>query len=627
MRQLELFPNPSERGFQPQQRLATSCVVNSACGEVTNHMKPEGTRYRAVTQVKRLSPEIPVISEAEAVHYAEGRSLTPDKRRGSKDLAGSEITARYQKDRTGTREAQSISQGDKGICVSKPQEGKRTQKMLWESDRSIVVMKQGNACGAKGSAVKVRGGRDTSSTHRGGPRKSTKLSSLSVRARGNPRERFTSLMHYLDVDFLRECFRELKRNKASGVDGVTVEEYGTSLEENLKDLVGRLKRKRYRPKPTRRVYIPKPKGGRRPLGIPAVEDKIVQMGLKKILEAIFEVDFREVSYGFRPGRSAHQALNALNESVMRRPVNFIGDIDIEKFFDSVDHKWLMKCLKVRITDPNMIRVVGRFLKAGVMEEGKFYQVDRGTPQGGILSPLLANIYLHYCLDIWFEKRVKKKLKGYAELIRYADDFVICIQREEEADEIGEALKERLDKFRLKVSGEKSRIISFGRRAYRLAQEEGKKVATFDFLGFTHYCTRTRRGYFRLGRKTSKVKFRQGLKEMNRWLKGVRNLKVLRQWWAELEQKMIGHYRYYGVSGNMAELKAYYEQVTKFAYKWINRRSQKRSYSGIRFYRYLRYNPLPKPKIYHLTYIPSSKWRYFTEEPYAGNPHVRFCEGH
>ena len=260
MRQLELFPHSSEREVQPRQRLAASRVANSAYGEVTNHVKPEGTRCWAVTQVKELSPEISVVSEAEAVHLAEGNSLISDKRRGDKNLTGSETTARYQKEKVGTRETQSVSHEYRGVCVNKPIDGKLMQKTLWESDQSIVVRKQGNSCGAKGLAVTGRGDRDTSSTHRGGPRKSTKLSSLSVRARENPREKFTSLVHRLTVDFLRECFRELKRNKASGVDGVTVEEYGVNLEENLKDLVGKLKAKRYRPQPVRRVYIPKPKG-------------------------------------------------------------------------------------------------------------------------------------------------------------------------------------------------------------------------------------------------------------------------------------------------------------------------------------------------------------------------------
>jgi len=627
MRQLELFQHSSKGEVQPRQRLATNRVANSAYGEVTSHVEPEEARYWAVTQVKGLSPEITNVSEAEVVHPAEGSSLILDKRRGDKNLTGSETTARYQKERAGTRETQGAPHGHTGVCISKSGKDKLRQKVLWESDQSIVVRKQGNACGAKGLAVMDRGGRDTSSTHRGGQRKRTKLSSLSDRARKNPQMRFTSLAHYLTVDFLRECFRELKRKRASGVDGVTMEEYAARLEENLKDLVERLKGKRYRPQPVRRVYIPKSKGGKRPLGIPAVEDKIVQMGLKKILEAIYEVDFLDVSFGFRPGRNTHQALDALDQAVMRRPVKVVVDMDIEKFFDEVEHAWMMRFLGVRIADPNILRLVGRFLRAGVMEDGKYYQVDRGTPQGGILSPLLANIYLHYCLDLWFEKRVKRQLRGYARLIRYADDFVICFEKTEEAERFGRVLRQRLAKFGLAISDEKSRIILFGKHPCYEARERGEKLGTFDFLGFTHYCTKTRKGYFRLGRKTAKGRLKQSLNEMNQWLREIRNVKKLELWWDVLRIKLTGHYRYYGVSGNMREMKTFYFLVSLLAFKWVNRRSQKRSFNWAQFQKFLKFNPLPRPKIHHRSYTPSSNRGYFTEEPYAGNPHVRFCEGH
>jgi group II intron reverse transcriptase/maturase len=225
-------------------------------------------------------------------------------------------------------------------------------------------------------------------------------------------------------DFLLSCFLELKRDKAPGVDGVTVKEYEVNLRENVEGLVERLKANRYKPQPVRRVFIPKANGERRPLGIPALEDKIVQMGIKKLLEAIFEVDFRDVSYGFRPNRNCHQALDVLDKEVMTKPVNYVVEVDIEKFFDTVDHRWMMECLRQRVRDSRLLRIIARFLRSGVLEEGKYLETERGTPQGGILSPLLANIYLHYILDLWFEKRVRPKLKGYARLIRYADDFVV-----------------------------------------------------------------------------------------------------------------------------------------------------------------------------------------------------------
>jgi group II intron reverse transcriptase/maturase len=423
---------------------------------------------------------------------------------------------------------------------------------------------------------------------------STKLLSITHRARRNPKERFTSLMHLLTVDFLRDCFMELKRNKAPGVDGITVRQYEDNVEERLADLVVRLKSWRYRPQPVRRVYIPKPKGGRRPLGIPSVEDKIVQMALKRTLEAIFEGDFADVSFGFRPKRDCHQALDILDKVVMTRPVSYIVDVDIEKFFDTVDHKWLMKFLAHRVSDPNFLRLVGRFLRAGVFEEGKYYRIEKGTPQGGILSPLLANIYLHYVLDLWFEKVEKKRATGFSQLIRYADDFVVCFQKGAEAKAFEERLEDRLNKFGLAISEEKRQTIEFGRHPWLKARDEGRKLSTFDFLGFTHYCDRTRKGKFKLGRRTSSAKYRQKVKELNLWLKSVRSTVELREWWEGLRVRLLGHYRYYGVSGNMYKLGAFYNWVLKLAYRWINRRSQKRSYSWDQFHAHLRHH-LP----YHL----------------------------
>lgn len=447
--------------------------------------------------------------------------------------------------------------------------------------------------------------RDTSARLRTGIKMSTKLLSLTQRARENPKQRYISLIHLLTEDFLTQCFMELERDKAPGVDGVTAKEYEANLEENLKGLITRLKEWKYRPQPVRRVYIPKPNGKQRPLGIPTVEDKIVQMAIKKILEPIFEIDFCDVSFGFRPNRSCHDALDAVDKAVMTRPVNFIVDMDIEKFFDTVHHKWLMRCLKERIADTSLLRLIGRFLKAGVMKEGKYYQTNKGTPQGGIISPLLANIYLHYILDLWFEKVVKKEVRGFTQLTRYADDFVVCFQNGKEAQDFEEKLKERLAKFGLKIAENKSKIIEFGRYPYLRARQEGRKLETFDFLGFTHYCDKTRKGGFKLGRKTAKSKFRQKIKEMNQWLKRIRNLVKMQEWWAMLRLKLRGHYHYYGISGNMPEMRVFYKRVVELAYKWANRRSEKKSYNWQQFNRYLKYNILPQPRIYHLTYTLSS----------------------
>ena len=427
---------------------------------------------------------------------------------------------------------------------------------------------------------------------------STKLTLITTKARENPKERFTSLMHLFTEDYLKGCYYGLKRDKAVGVDGETVEGYGNNLEENIKDLVQRMRNWKYRPQPARRVYIPKGNREQRPLGIPAVEDKIVQIGLKKILESIYEVDFMPVSYGFRPGKNCHKAVDALYEAVMVRPTNYIADMDIERFFDTVDHKRLMELLKRRIADPNILRLIGRFLRSGYFEEGKHYEVEEGTAQGSIISPVLSNIYLHYALDLWFEKCFKKEAIAYCQLIRYADDFVVTFQKKADATKFTREVRERLGEFGLRISEEKSRIISFGRYAFKSAQDKGKRVDTFDFLGFTFYCTLSRKGNFLLGRKTAKKKYRQKMKELTMWLKAIRNMLPMKEWWLTLRQKLSGHYRYYGISGNIQEMQSYYTQAVRKAFKWANRRSQKRSYNWEQFARYLQYNPLPKPKIYH-----------------------------
>ncbi|MEO0183943.1 MAG: group II intron reverse transcriptase/maturase [candidate division WOR-3 bacterium] len=536
--------------------------------------------------------------------------------------------ARYQRDRLGTRESHNVPCNlwrRAGNGLLKPEEGKVIQMALWQSDKPIVARKQSNVCKAKGLTGMRWEDRDTTPALRGGYGLSTKLSSLTLQARENPKRRFTSLAHLLTADFLRGCFKELKKDKASGIDGRTYREYERNLKENLKDLESRLKGRRYRPKPVRRVYITDTHGKRRPLGIPAIKDKIVQMAIKKILEAIFEVDFLDVSFGFRPNRGCHDALDELDRIIMTKPVNFVVDMDIEKFFDSVNHNWLMECIRQRVVDKSFLRIIERFLKAGIMEEGKYFDMEKGVPQGAVLSPILANIYLHYILDLWFEREVKKRLKGYAGMVRYADDFIVCFQAEREAKVFRDMLRQRLGKFGLRIARDKSRVIEFGRYVWGRARRTGERLETFDFLGFTHYCDKTRRGKFKLGRKTSEKRFQRGIKAIWDWLKGIRNRLRLKEWWQMLAIKLIGHYRYYGISGNMRSLKEFFWLVIKAVYKWINRRSQKKSGNWEWFKRIIRLrNPLPKPKIYHPYPILKG---CIPEEPNDRIGQVRFCEGH
>jgi len=429
----------------------------------------------------------------------------------------------------------------------------------------------------------------------------TKLALISERAQREPKCQFTSLAHLLNAQFLGHCYYQLGRDRASGMDGVTWQEYGEKLEENLKDLVTRLKAKRYKPQPAKRVYIPKDEHSTRPLGLPALEDKIVQKGIAWILEAIYEADFLDCSYGFRPGRSCHQAVDAVDKTIMRNPINHVIDADIKGFFDNVSHRWMLEFLEVRIADPSFLLLVRRFLKAGYVDSGFLVATEQGTPQGGNLSPILANIYLHYVLDLWFEKRIKRQARGACFLVRYADDFVCMIRYQDDARHIERALRERFTQFDLELHPEKTRVISFGRYERENAQCQDRRAHTFDFLGFTHFCGRSRKGTFIVGRRTSRKKFRKKCKELNLWLKRTRNSRPVKEWWPILAAKLRGHYQYYGVSGNMPSLQRYYHLALRLALKWLNRRSQRSSFNWAGFGAYLEHYPLPPPRIVHNLY--------------------------
>lgn len=437
--------------------------------------------------------------------------------------------------------------------------------------------------------------------HREGNMTRAKLAFITQRAREKPKSQFTSLAHLLDEGFLRECYYELGRDRASGIDGVTWREYQENLEENLKNLVTRMKAKQYKPQPSKRVYISKDEQSLRPLGLPSLEDKIVQKGMVHILEAIYEADFLECSYGFRPGKNCHQAINAVDKTIMTKPINHIIEADIKGFFDNVSHEWMMECLEVRIKDPSFLLLVRRFLKAGYVEAGKIVATKQGTPQGGNLSPVLSNVFLHYVLDLWFEKKLKTQVRGQIYLIRYADDFICMVQNGEEAKYVRQALQERFAKFGLELHPEKTRVLSFGRYERENAKRENRKANTFDFLGFTHYCGTSRKGRFMVYRKTSQKKFRKKCKEINAWLKGIRNAVKTKEWWSILKAKLKGHYQYYGVSGNIVSLRRYYTKTVELTRKWLNRRSQCKAFNWEGFGEYLKRYPLPKPRITYNLY--------------------------
>jgi group II intron reverse transcriptase/maturase len=313
------------------------------------------------------------------------------------------------------------------------------------------------------------------------------------------------------------------------------------------------------------------------------------------------VDFVDFSYGFRPRRCCHDALDRLDKIIMQNPINHVIDADIKGFFDNVNHEWLMRCLEERISDKSLLRYIVRILKAGVMEEGKWYEVDKGTPQGGIISPILANIYLHYVLDLWAKIVVKPRCRGVVEIVRYADDCVLCVQYKGEAEMILDGMRRRLKKFGLELSEGKTKIIGFGRFAAGNARKRKQRAGTFNFLGFTHYCDKTKKGKYKVGRKTDRTRFRAKIKELNNWLKTVRNLVAVKAWWPILCAKLRGHFQYYGVSGNFRGIMRFYSLAIRLALKWLNRRSQKKSFNWDKYLRYLQRYPLPKPRIHHNFY--------------------------
>lgn len=391
--------------------------------------------------------------------------------------------------------------------------------------------------------------------------------------------KLTTLINRVNEENLKEAHRRQKTGKAAGIDGVTKEEYEQALDENVKDLVGRMKAFRYRPQPVRRTYIPKPNGKMRPLGIPAYEDRLVQSVMAELLNDIYEPRFLDCSYGFRPNRSAHQVVRYINQTVMTKKVNYVLEADIKGFFDNLDQKWLMKFLEHDIADKNFLRYVGRFLRAGVMEGTELRDSDWGTPQGGQISPVLANVYLHYVLDQWYDIVLRRRLKGEVYYVRYADDFLFLFQYENEAQRVMEAMKTRLGKFSLEVAEEKTRILPIGR--FKGTKED------FDFLGFTFFNTKTRGGKYRMGVRTSKKKLKVKKQTAKAWLK-TRLTKPVADTMRLIDASLAGHYNYYGISGNFHAIQIFWKYVKYATYRMLNRRDQKGKFKYSKFLRVWNY---------------------------------------
>lgn len=395
------------------------------------------------------------------------------------------------------------------------------------------------------------------------------------------------LMHYINEQTLMMEHRKQTRKKATGIDGIDKTAYDENVEENIRELVSKMKKFQYRPQAVRRTYIPKGNGKLRPLGIPAYEDRLVQGVMAGLLNEVYEVRFLDCSYGFRPKRNTHDVVRYINQTIMTKKVNYVLEADIKGFFDNVNHDWLMEFLAHDIQDKNFLRYIKRFLIAGIMEGTELLESDRGTPQGGLISPVLANVYLHYVLDLWFEKAIKPKLQGEAYYVRYADDFLILFQYENEAQAVLNTLENRLGKFSLELAEEKTRILPIGR--FKGTKED------FDFLGFTFYNTTTRGGKYRLGIRSSKKKLKAKRQAAKEWLR-TRLTKPVAETMKRLAAIIRGHCNYYGVSGNFRAIQNFWKYLQYATYRMLNRRDQKGKLKYLKFLRIWDYY-IPEP---HLT---------------------------
>jgi group II intron reverse transcriptase/maturase len=427
---------------------------------------------------------------------------------------------------------------------------------------------------------------------------STDINRIAILAKEDPARKFYSIAHLITEERLKEKFKKLRKDSSAGIDGVVHEQYAANVEENIRQLHRRLVENKYQAQPLRRVYIPKEDGKQRPISIPVLEDKLVQSVAVDLLNAIYEQDFFDCSYGFRPGRSQHQALDEVGKVICTRPTSWVLELDIKAYFDSIVRENLSEMVRRRVTDGSMLRLIGKWINVGAIDDGKLIMSETGTGQGQPISPLLANIYLHHILDEWFEEEVKPRLRGEAHEIRYADDAILCFQYREDAEKVLVVLPKRFAKFGLTLHPEKTRLIAFGRFAQGEAKKRGKKKPdTFDFLGFTHICARSRQGKFTVHVKTIDKRLRRGLKSIADWCKQHRHDRVSEQQ-KTLNAKLRGHYQYYGRRTNHASIHRFYREVCGIWRKCLNRRTRGSPLTWDKFYEVLRQNPLLTPRIMH-----------------------------
>lgn len=423
----------------------------------------------------------------------------------------------------------------------------------------------------------------------------TKLTKIAKLSSESATMEFGYLMPHFNKESLISCFHELEGKKAVGIDGIGKEEYGKNLEENIDQLIDKMKTLSYRPKPVREVLIPKAgkEGETRPLGISAFEDKIIQLQMAKILEAIYEPIFRECSFGFRPGKSCHTAVRGLFQHLSAESNEIVIDVDLKNFFGTISHEELLTFLRIKIKDERFIRYTARMLKAGIFKEGRFEVSDEGSPQGNIVSPILSNIYAHYVIDSWLEDTVPNYTKGQVKSFRYADDEVICCQYESDATKVERALKSRLNKYGLELNVRKTKTVKFNKKRFPTV-----KQGSFDYLGFTFYIKRSCKGYAHVAVKTSRARFTSKLKIVKMWCKQNRSKYKLRELWSIFGSKLRGHIQYYGVSLNSDSVNSFVYQATGIFFTWINRRSQRKSMNWEKFSQFRDAFPLPKARICH-----------------------------
>lgn len=424
----------------------------------------------------------------------------------------------------------------------------------------------------------------------------TKLEEIAAKARSETKLRFTSLCHHITPERVWDSLCHIPARSSSGVDGVSVEEAKETFNQWCQPMLQSVYRKGYKAPPVRRVWIPKPgKMEKRPIGVPCIADRALQRSASEVLSAIYEQDFLPCSFGGRPGLGAHHALSTLNEIISGKKVGWVFEADLKNFFGSLDHGWLLQFIEHRVGDERLQNLIKRWLKAGVMDENELQTSEVGTPQGGSISVLLSNVYLHYALDLWFEKIVKPRMRGEVYLVRYIDDFVVCFQYRSDAKRFQSALSKRLAKFSLELEPNKTRLVEFGRFAHRDAKKWNRKMETFYFLGFTHFCTRNRQGNFMVGRKTEKTRMRRSLTKMRELLREIRHHQVKDQA-KSINEVLRGHYNYYGLGGNHRSLWAIYRMTEKQWFKMLCSRCRKSNLTWEKFKKLKEYNPLQLPKL-------------------------------